>query len=263
MSVATTLEGSAQASLFEYDGSLFHPTRLAIGPWDKRYQSGVVVNALVAHAVEQTGCPASMTTARLVTDIMKPTLMAPVEPRVRIVREGKRLQLLELELIQDSVATVRASALRVRTTSSPATVQPVHAVPAASLPSLSGNRSPLASICETRLESGGLESLGPGVVWAMITGEIVPGTPISPFVALAMAADMASGTSSIVDWRAWSFANVDISLHLSRMPQAGWLRVAATTQSAGNGVAVVDARLADEQGDIGHAHQTLFLDRRA
>ena len=31
---------------------------------------------------------------------------------------------------------------------------------------------------------------------------------------------------------------------------------------AGNGLAVVDSRLADLRGEFGHAHQTLFLDRR-
>src|SRR3546814_5271344 len=69
-------------------------------------------------------------------------------------------------------------------------------------------------------------------------------------------------TSSYVDWREWSFANVDISLHLTRMPEGEWIRIAAETDGAGNGIAIVHARLADERGEIGHAHQTLFLDRR-
>jgi len=45
------------------------------------------------------------------------------------------------------------------------------------------------------------------------------------------------------------------------MPQGEWVRVAATAESAGDGLAVVDTRLADERGEFGHAHQTLFLNR--
>jgi len=45
--------------LFDKVDDAFVPTALATGPWDKRMQSGVVINALVAHAAEQTPvwCP--------------------------------------------------------------------------------------------------------------------------------------------------------------------------------------------------------------
>ncbi|MEZ5709789.1 MAG: thioesterase family protein [Blastomonas sp.] len=248
--------------LFDRDGAVYTPTVLATGPWDKRLQSGVVLNALVAHAIEETPCPVPMVTSRLLLDIMKPTLMEPVEVRTTVVREGKRLQLLDVELVQGEVVTARASALRVRIGEAPATGDCIHALPPLGLPSLNSGRSPMRHISETRLESGGLEEIGPGVVWARIDGEIVPGIAISPFVQLAMAADFGSGTSSFVDWRQWSFANVDISLHLARMPEGEWIRIAAQTESAGNGIAIVHSRIADEGGEIGHAHQTLFLDRR-
>lgn len=248
--------------LFDREGARFVPTALCTGPWDKRLQGGVTLNALVAHAVELVPAPAPMVTARLVIDIMKPTRMAPVETRVEVLREGRRLQLLQVDLVQDGAVTVRASALRVRIADSPGTDGLAHALPQPGLPSLNSARSPLRHINETRLESGGLEVRGPGVVWARIAGEVVPGVPISPFVQLAMAADFGSGTSSFVDWREWTFANVDITLHLSRMPEGEWVRIAAETESAGNGLAVVDSRLADLRGEFGHAHQTLFLDRR-
>src|SRR3546814_15348935 len=72
-----------------------------------------------------------------------------------------------------------------------------------------------------------------------------------------MAADFGSGTSSYVDWREWSFANVDISLHLTRMPEGEWIRIAAETDGAGNGIAIVHARLADERGEIGQDRKSV------
>lgn len=247
---------------YEPDGHGFLPTGLAIGPWDRRLQNGVALNALIAQLVEQTPTPVPMATARLVIDILKPTRMDRVVPKLAMLREGKRLQLVELELVQDGTTTVRATALRVRIAHSPATEAIPRPHPAEGLPGFNSERSAFRRVIETRLESGGLEVHGPGVVWARVFGEVVPGIGVSPFVQAALAADFGSGLSSFVDWREWSFANVDISLHLTRPPQGEWVRVAASSESAGNGFAVVATELDDLHGRFGHAHQTLFLERR-
>jgi len=244
---------------YEPHGDGFAPTRLVTGPWDKRLQSGVALAGLVAH-LEGHPTATPMGVARLVIDLMRPTPMAPVVTRVTELRGGKRLQLLDVEVLHEGEVTLKASALRVRLADSPATPQTPYAEPSASLPVFS-SRSVYGHIVESRLERGGLEQLGPGVTWMRFFGEIVPGVPISPFVQMAMAADCSSGLSAYVDWREWTFANVDISLHLARMPQGPWARIAAETQSTGNGIGVVDATLSDLAGDVGHAHQTLFLDR--
>lgn len=257
--MSETDEASSIRHLFDVVDGAYVPTTLTAGPWDKRLQNGVAINALIAHAAEQVPSPAPMVTCRLVTDILRPSRMAPVVTKVEILREGAKLQLLQIDLLQDDVITARASVLRVRDGHSPATQFPIHIVGPDTLPPLNRRKSALAPINETRLEEGGVEVLGPGVVWTRMTGDITPGVPISPFVQVAMAADFGSGTSSYVDWREWSFANVDISLHLTRMPLGKWIRVAATTESAGNGIAIVDTRLSDEHGEIGHAHQTLFV----
>lgn len=241
----------------------FCPTVLATGPWSRKFQNGVAMIGLAAHLAEAFPAPAEMVTARFVVDILKPMAMAPFTAEVTPLREGKRLQLVQVDFRQDGELAMRAIALRVRSADSPGTAAAVHALPPQGSPSFNGERSPFRHINETRLESGGLEVLGPGVVWARLSGEIVPGVAISPFVQAAMASDFGSGLSCFVDWREWSFANVDISLHLARMPKGPWVRVAASTESAGNGIAVVDTRLADLDGEFGHAHQTLFLDRRS
>ena len=259
---ASSLSNVLPGYFYEQEGSTFTPTKVCRGPWDKRWQSGVSLAGLVAHAAEQFPTPVPMFVARLSIDILRPTPMEPAEVVITPLREGKRLQLLEIELRHQDTVTVRASALRIREGESPPTVPARHALPPDNLPAMT--RDALFNhICETRMESGGLHDLGDGVVWTRFFGEFVPGVPISPFVQLAMAADFGSGLSCHVDWREWSFANVDISLHLTRMPRGEWLRLAAHTDSAGNGTAVVDSCLSDADGDFGHAHQTLFLDRRS
>lgn len=240
----------------------FVPTVLARGPWDRRWQNGVALVGLVAHLCERTPTPVAMVPARLTMDILRPTPMGPVTARVTPLREGRRLQLLEIELLADGAPTIRATALQVRDGVAPAVAAAVHPLAPEGLPSFNGGRSKFAHVVETRLEAGGLDKLGPGIVWARFFGEIMPGVPISPFVAAAMAADFGSGLSSVVDWRGWTFANVDISLHFTRRPQGPWIRVAASTATVGNGMGMVDATIADLAGEIGKAHQTLYFDRR-
>ncbi|MBB4615417.1 thioesterase family protein [Novosphingobium taihuense] len=255
------MTGALPTWFYEESEGVFTPSVLALGPWDRRWQNGVALAGLVAHLWERAPAPVAMVPARLTLDILRPTPMGPISARVTPLREGRKLQLLEVELLADGVPTIRATALRVREAEAPALAEAIHPLAPEGLPTLNGKRSRFGHIIETRLESGGLEVLGPGVVWARFLGEIVRGMRISPLVTAAMVADFGSGLSSVMDWREWSFANVDISLHLARMPRSEWIRVAARTASSGNGIGVVATSLADLNGDIGHAHQTLFFDR--
>jgi hypothetical protein len=71
-------------------------------------------------------------------------------------------------------------------------------------------------------------------------------------------ADSASGISAELSWDQWSFANVDLDLHLFRIGTGDWLLVDAVTQ-LGAGVAMTRSRLADLAGDVGAGLQTLLV----
>lgn len=53
-----------------------------------------------------------MQLARFTLDLLRPVPMQPLAAAVRIVRDGKRSQVLEASLISDGVEVARASALR-------------------------------------------------------------------------------------------------------------------------------------------------------
>jgi hypothetical protein len=73
------------------------------------------------------------------------------------------------------------------------------------------------------------------------------------------AADSGNGVSSALDWRRYLFINVDLSVHLHRMPQGEWVCLDAVTLPERNGVGIADTRLLDERGSIGRAVQTLLV----
>jgi hypothetical protein len=248
--------------LYERQGSLFHPTPLVRGPWNPEHQGGMQLAGLLAHLIETAPAPAPMLAARMTVDILRPTPVQPLEAHIRVVRDGRKVQMLEASLCADRIVTVRASALRSRTAESPETAGMDSPDDPPEAPPFFSARSQLARIADTRLVSGGLEHRGPGSMWCAFDGDIVRGVPITPFVQAMMVADMGSGLSSFVDWRAWSFANLDVTLYLLRMPEGAWLKLDAASLSAGNGVAVVSGQIADRRGTVGRTHQTLFLEPR-
>ncbi|MGE0741756.1 MAG: thioesterase family protein [Hyphomonadaceae bacterium] len=247
---------------YEEGDGRFAPTSLVVSPWDKRNQGGIPLAGLLAFTAERVPAPAPMTPARFVIDLMHPTPIEAIESRARVIREGRRLQLVEAEIVAGGKVTARASMLRVRVEDSPPSpgMARVQAPPQEARPFLAP-QSRITHMVESRLIQGGLEELGGGATWLRLSGDVVRGTPMSPFVKSAIVADFGSGLSAFVDWRRWSFANLDISVHLSRLPAGAWIKLEAETMSAGEGVAIVDGLISDEQGPVGRTHQTLFMER--
>jgi len=262
------MTGSAQPNplpmhCYEIEDGRFIPTGRSVSPWNSRHQNGVVLAGLVAHIADQHPTPIPMTTVRIITDIMHPTAMAPITSHVEVLREGRNLQLLGVSLIAEAGTTVKATVLRVRQVDTPPDphAQENASPPDASAPPFLPERSVLGRIFETRLVSGGLDECGAGSCWSRVEGQLVLDTPVTPLVHAAMFADFGSGIGAMLPRKEWSFANVDISLHLTRAPVGEWLRQDAATQSAGNGVAVVSGKMFDVKGAIGRTHQTLFVNR--
>ena len=68
--------------------------------------------------------------------------------------------------------------------------------------------------------------------------------------------------SAALDWSRYLFINVDLSVHLHRMPVGEWVCLDAVTLPEANGVGMADTRLLDERGPIGRAAQTLLVAER-
>jgi len=251
---------ASEIAFYTRTGDVYEPTQLAVSPWNGRLQGGVALAGLTAHALGKTPSPVPMQTARMTLDILKMVPMGALTSSVRVIREGARLQLLEVELLADGRACLRATALRVRTASSPERVlAPTRLFPGGSLHDLTQRQSKWV---ETIGIEGEYTSPGPGARWVRFLCTVVAGEPRSPLESAAMLADFGSGIGPLVSPREWTFANVDISMHLTRLPRGDWLLIDATSESAGNGVGVSNTRLGDRDGMIGSAHQTIYLDPR-
>ncbi|MGZ8667537.1 MAG: thioesterase family protein, partial [Solirubrobacterales bacterium] len=91
---------------------------------------------------------------------------------------------------------------------------------------------------------------------------LVAGEEPTPLQRVLVVADSGNGVSSALDWRRYSFVNVDLSVHLERLPGSEWVCLDAVTLPQPEGVATSDALLLDERGRIGRAMQTLLISAR-
>jgi len=268
-------EGSPEAeSLFVPDGDRFVATHLTQGPWNPHHQHGGPVSALLARVVESVPTLVPMRCGRFTVDLMRPVPVAALEARARVVREGKRVQLVEAALVHDDVEVARASALRIRIGDSADALahprRPDESPPPAptaieeSVLARAGLPVPgfLLALDMQRV-TGGLGLGAPACTWFRLRAPVVAGETTSPFVRLAALADFTSGTANFLPIDRWSSINADISIHVLREPVGEWIAVDAVAHAAGDGIGHSRATLYDTTGMVGTGATAQIVDEVA
>src|SRR5688500_19801715 len=106
---------SEEQALYVRDGDTFVGTRCTKGSWHANGQSGGAVLALLGHLLEDVPTLAPMSLSRLTVDMVRPV---PVGERLWIeqvvIREGKRIQVVDITVRTAEAEHARARALRLR-----------------------------------------------------------------------------------------------------------------------------------------------------
>ncbi|QEN16473.1 thioesterase family protein [Mycolicibacterium sp. ELW1] len=249
-----------KTSFFVTDGSRYLPTSLARGPWGPSL-SGNYVGGLLARAVERQAADGDLRPARLTVDLLRPVALQPLEVRSSVIREGRRLRVVDAVMTQNEVVVARASALFLRP--SEYAVHEVWSTPIA-MPAIPAEPAVLDDGVPMLLHSYGRDPVAgsPGVgvtewrhdgqkfAWLRETKLLVDDEPLSPFTRVVMAADV---TSSLTHWGTdgLHFINVDYTVTLSRLPEGEYIGLAAMTHYGHGGIATGVATLFDERGPIG------------
>nr|WP_319453819.1 MULTISPECIES: thioesterase family protein [unclassified Mycobacterium] len=249
-------QGVTSEAYFAYDGDRFIPSRFAKGGWGESL-SGHVVGGLLGWAVEGAVDDPEWQPARLTVDLPRPTALEPIEVRTRVLRDGRRLRLVEATLNQRGTEVARASALFLRRCEQPAgevwsqevSMPPIppeeEVADAALFVRTYGWGAPVQNP-----ESGWVGETGAKYTWLHLVQQLVDGQPLTAFTRAAMAGDI---TASLANWGTGGleFINADYTVTLSRLPEGPVLGLASHSHYSDAGVATGSATLVDARGPVG------------
>ena len=258
-------------AFYEPAGDVFLATELTRGPWDPGAQHAGPPAALLARELELLPEAEEFQIGRVTCEILRSVPIAPVRVSSRVVRPGRRVQLLEAELCDEAgEPLMRASAWRIRT--APVEIPVEAASPQEPPPGPergseveffpTGQELGYHSAMELRFLEGGFVEPGPAVVWLRMRQPLVAGEEPSPLQRVMVTADVGNGVSASLDYRRYLFINVDLTVHLERMPAGEWICVDAVTLPQPNGIGTAESVLSDQHARLGRALQTLLVSER-
>lgn len=268
------------SSLFEHDGDGFVATHLATGPWSPEALHGGPVAAILARQLERRPTDGPMFPARLTVELLRPFGFDPFGVEVRVVRPGRKVQVLEALAYLDPTAgfdpqrviargtlqQIRATDLALSHHAEAANGADRPPPPPESLPAATGQMADEEprfhnAAVEHRIDGQFLSEAGPAVDWIRLIVDLLPGEPASPFARVVAAADFGNGVSSVLPFGQHLFVNPDLTVHLYRLPTDDLVCLRSVTRLGDEGVGMAESALFDRRGRIGRSVQSLLLDR--
>lgn len=241
----------SQEPFFTREGSAFIPQPPCRGPWDPKSLNGRVVVALCGFQIEHSHPLADYMPARLTVDMYRLPGFAPIEVTTRVVRDGTRIKVIDAEFISQGVSYARATSQwlkRSQNAEGNIWSPPSWEVPAPETLPEPANRP--NSLMTMRPIVGAIGTFGQKRVWLRESRELVDGTPLTPFMRAAIAADLANPYSNSGD-RGLGYINSDVTLYLHRLPADEWIGMEVVNHHATDGVAIGQVVLYDRAGAIG------------
>jgi hypothetical protein len=274
-------------SFYVPDGDDFVSTELTRGPWDPGSQHAGPPAALIGREVERLRSDdGSRAVGRITFEILRPVPIASLRVEARVVRPGRSVEMVEATLAGSSgEQLVRATAWRLRSGEVEvpgeltgaggsggagflaSTLRPGFAPPGPEQGEIrdffdTGQDVGYHTAMDYRFVSGAFLEPGPATVWMRPRYPLVAGEQPSQLQRVLLAADTGNGASANLDWNRFTFINVDLTVHLNRLPQGDWVCLDAITIPEREGMGITDTALYDERGPIGRAAQTLLVGER-
>ena len=255
-------------AIFHVDGDVATPTELARGPWSPNAQHGGAPSALLAGVLEGVDAGPPAFTVRLTIDLMRPVPLAPLRMATRVVRPGKKLQIVEASLYDVDTEVARATALRLRALEDELDVHwqapEVAVLPppsgASAFPRMDTGQVGYWNAVEMSPIVGQLFVPGPAAVWFRLRVPVVADEETSPLQRVAAVADFGNGVGSGIDRSRLSFINADVNITLHRLPVGEWVALDGVMFAEPSGIGVAETVLHDERGRIGRGVQTVILE---
>lgn len=250
-------------AMFTLEDDQLVPTPIARSMWSTDQMHGVAVSGALARGLElglaELG-RVDLQPARYTVDLFQPARMSPCTVATEVVREGKRICLIDAVLRQDGKPVARASCTFLLATESPSGVvwtppehpeaPPTDVVPPSEEPRVPffTSDAPWSQSFPEHQNAGRKQTWQAGL-------HIVDGEEGTPFQSVASIAD---ATSMLVNWgtEGVQFINTDITLALARRPVGREIGLSVTDRVEHHGIAVGTVEVFDRAGPLGTAMVT-------
>ncbi|MDT7570666.1 MAG: hypothetical protein QOE05_840, partial [Actinomycetota bacterium] len=197
---------------------------------------------------------------RLAADFIGAVPVDEIRTTARVVRAARSAALAEVVISAGERDCVLARVWFVRTADTSAVAPPL-AEPS-QLPDVPADREwdfGWARSLEWRYVRGLPGAAGGAAAWVRPGLPLIEGSELFGLARAVMVADAASGISAELDWKAWSFVNVDLDVHLARPFRGEWVLMDAVTHLGEDGSGLARSTLSDRHGVVGAGLQTLVL----
>jgi hypothetical protein len=256
------------ASIFERDGDAYTPTDAALSPWSDQQLHGGPPTMLLAREVERFPADQPMFVVRMTVELLRSVGRTPLAVRSRMVRPGRKVQLVEASLWNGEMEVARMTALRIRVGEVDVPVNddaPPRRGPDGLGP-LTGSWRPGGAYHTLGIEvraNMAENAAAPGWCWFRLKLPVVPGEEPTPLQRVCAAADFPNGISFVVSPLETMFVNPDLTIYVHRLPVGEWVLCDARTWLERHGTGMAEGTLYDFTGRIGRSLQGLLVERRA
>jgi hypothetical protein len=242
------------------------------GPWSRELQHGGPPSALLVLLAERLAATASgrsdLRAVRVAAEFTRPVPVAALQLSAAVERLARSAVLVRAEIAETGRTCLQARIwlLAPGEVASAAAAAGAGEAAAGSasrpdeLPDFGFDSFPYARHLQWHQVAGSAMTPGPAACWVRPRVPLLAGERYTPLQRAALIADSASGASAELDWDDWSFANVDLEVHLFRPAGGEWLLLDAITQ-LGAGVGFTRSHLSDLAGPVGGSMQTLLVRR--
>ncbi|MEK7252835.1 MAG: thioesterase family protein [Actinomycetota bacterium] len=253
-------------AVFDVDGDRFIPAPVSRAGWYADALHGGPVAALFARQFERMEFSVTMMVTRLTVDLMRPVPTKPLAVNTRVVRSGKRIQVLDAVMEAEGVEVARASALRIRVDDIPVPghprrdpLPPPEGIAPYAMRETEGEWFHTRAV-ESRFVEGDFYEPGPATVWMRLAMPLVSGEQATPLQRVAAVSDFGNGLSRVLP-TGWLFINADLTVYLHRYPASEWVAMRSRTDIDNQGIGLAQSELFDATGAIGHAVQALVVEK--
>lgn len=263
-----------EPALYERDGDAFVGTVYTQGGWNPGEANGGTVLALLGHCLEDVPSLVPMSISRFTADLMRPVpLGVPLRVVPSVVREGKKIQVVQLRLLVGEVEHVRATALRLREAD----------LEGLDLPASTTDELPADALCPPA-SAPAYRDLHPDVPaflkvvdmrrvatrdgsgwgsWLHLDVPVVAGEALRPTSRLTLCFDFANLIGVDDHGPTVTMINPDVTAHVLRPPVGEWIGIVGDTRfepQLGRGVS--NATLSDDAGVFAVVSLSQLLQRR-